>query len=164
MLFLSDFNETWTSFTDFRKILMKIFSVGDELFHVDVRMDRQTDMKLKVTFWNFANVPENSWHWNDSDRLKKKRINVNIFTCLVCGRFCYSFPVEMDSCEYIMPTPVNLTISFLILTRTEIAALFQYILHRPSKLFPNLQKWEAECTDSTKATFIFPSVCIRETR
>ena len=36
---------------------MKIFPVEAELFHVDGRTDRQTDMtKLKVAFQNFANA------------------------------------------------------------------------------------------------------------
>jgi hypothetical protein len=39
---------------------MKIHSVVAELFHVDGRTDRQPDTtKLKVTFLNFVNVPEN---------------------------------------------------------------------------------------------------------
>ena len=39
---------------------MKIHSVGAELFHVDGRADRRTDMtKLVVAFRNFANTPKN---------------------------------------------------------------------------------------------------------
>ena len=50
-LFLSDFNETWTLLTNFRKNpqisnFKKIRTVGAELFHADGRMDRRTDMLL----------------------------------------------------------------------------------------------------------------------
>jgi len=38
---------------------MKILQVGTELFHVDGRTDRQTDItKLIVAFRNFAKAPE----------------------------------------------------------------------------------------------------------
>jgi len=46
-LFLSDFNEIWISSTDFGKIrawnLIKIHSVGAELFHAGARKYRQED-------------------------------------------------------------------------------------------------------------------------
>jgi len=39
---------------------MKIRSVGAELFRLDGRTDRQTDMtKVKVAFRKFANAPKN---------------------------------------------------------------------------------------------------------
>jgi len=54
-LFLSYFNDTWVSSTDFRKNthisnFMIIRPVGAEFFHADGR----TDMKLIVAFRNFA--------------------------------------------------------------------------------------------------------------
>ena len=60
-LFLSDFNETLTFSTDFRKVLKNIKfhknqSVETELFHAD----RRTDMtKLVAVFSSFANAPKN---------------------------------------------------------------------------------------------------------
>jgi hypothetical protein len=52
-LFLSDLNETWNFWTDFRKRpisrFFKIRLVGAELFHAE----GQTDMKLIVAFRNF---------------------------------------------------------------------------------------------------------------
>ena len=39
--------------------MMKICPLGAEMFHVDIRMGRQTGMtKLIVVFHNFANTPE----------------------------------------------------------------------------------------------------------
>ena len=58
MLFLSDFNETWTCSAYFRKkktqisSFIKIRPVGAEFLHADEQMD----MKLVVTFRNFANA------------------------------------------------------------------------------------------------------------
>jgi len=71
-LFLSDFNETWIFWTDFRKKtqiskFMKIRLVGPELFHADGRTDMT---KLIVAFRNFANTPNNSqytlYQYNES--------------------------------------------------------------------------------------------------
>ena len=59
-LFLSDFNESWTFSSDFSKntqisSLIEIHPVGAELFHVDRKRDRQTDMmKLIVAFHSSA--------------------------------------------------------------------------------------------------------------
>jgi hypothetical protein len=54
-LFLSDFNETWIFWADFRKKYSKEYSQWVSLFHAD----RQTDMtKLIVAFRNFANAPK----------------------------------------------------------------------------------------------------------
>jgi len=57
LLFLSDFNQTWISSTDFQKFwisnFMKILPVGAELFCVDGHSDV---MKLIVTFCNFAKL------------------------------------------------------------------------------------------------------------
>jgi hypothetical protein len=40
--------------------LMKIRSMGDELFHADRRTDRRADMtELTVAFRNFGNAPKN---------------------------------------------------------------------------------------------------------
>ena len=60
LLFLSDFNETWSLSTDFRKKtqisnFMKIRPVRVELFHVDGRTDMT---KLIVTFRDFAKGPK----------------------------------------------------------------------------------------------------------
>jgi hypothetical protein len=59
---LSDFNETWIFFTDYRKIniyLMKIHPFGTDLS----RTDRGTDMtKLIVVFRSFANAPKSRLH------------------------------------------------------------------------------------------------------
>jgi hypothetical protein len=58
-------NETWITWTHFwkkikDKISWKYFQVGAELFHVDRRRDRRTDMtKLKVALGNFPNAPKN---------------------------------------------------------------------------------------------------------
>jgi hypothetical protein len=39
--------------------LIKIYSVGAQLFHADEKTDRQTGMtKLTIAFRNFANAPE----------------------------------------------------------------------------------------------------------
>ena len=60
---LSDFNENSMFLTDFRKnsqisSFMKIRPVGAEVFNVERRNDRRTDMtKLIVVFRNFANAP-----------------------------------------------------------------------------------------------------------
>jgi len=37
---------------------MKIRPVAAELFHAEGRTDGRTDMKLRVAFRNFANVPK----------------------------------------------------------------------------------------------------------
>jgi hypothetical protein len=61
-LFLSDLNETWIFSTDFPKMLkykyiLKLRTVGTELFHADGRTDERADMtKLIVAFHNFANL------------------------------------------------------------------------------------------------------------
>jgi len=60
-LFLSDFNDTWTFSTIFRKILisdfMKIGPLGAELFHEGGRTDMT---KLIVAFCSMApNAPKN---------------------------------------------------------------------------------------------------------
>ena len=63
-LFLSDFSETLIFFTDFRKkaqisSFFKIRQVRAELFHTDIRTDRQTDMtKLIVAVRISANAPK----------------------------------------------------------------------------------------------------------
>jgi len=50
---------------------MKIRPVGAELFHVDGRSDRQTDItKLTVAFRNFANTPKMN---------KEKKTNRKLF-------------------------------------------------------------------------------------
>jgi hypothetical protein len=62
-LLLSNFNETWTFSTDFRRntqipISTKIRPVGTELLYAGGRADGQTDVtKLTVAFPNFANSP-----------------------------------------------------------------------------------------------------------
>jgi len=55
-LFLSDFNETWISSTDFRKrvkyqIFIKFRPLGTDLSHADGRTDNMT--KLTVALRNF---------------------------------------------------------------------------------------------------------------
>jgi hypothetical protein len=66
LLFLSDFNETWTVPYRFSKnthtpIFMNIRPVGAEVFHADGRTDRQTDMtKLIAAFHNFANATKST--------------------------------------------------------------------------------------------------------
>jgi hypothetical protein len=62
-LFLSDFNETRSLSTDFRKQsrisnLIKVCPVGAELFHADGQTDTT---KLIVAFRNFANAPKMTW-------------------------------------------------------------------------------------------------------
>jgi hypothetical protein len=59
MLFLSDVNEIWIFWTDFRKIsnVMKIIQKGTELFHADGQAGGEMT-KLIVTC-NFANAPTN---------------------------------------------------------------------------------------------------------
>ena len=61
--FLLVANGTWIFSTDFQKNtkrskFMKISFVGAVLFRSDGRTGRQTDMKLIVTFRNFANAPK----------------------------------------------------------------------------------------------------------
>jgi hypothetical protein len=60
MFFLSNFNETSVSSTDFRNILKyKISWKSFQWKPSCMRTNGQTDMKLIVTFRNFANVPKN---------------------------------------------------------------------------------------------------------
>jgi hypothetical protein len=58
---------------------MKIRSVGAELFHVDGRTDRQTDMtKLTVAFRSCANAP-NNWRSKKSSTLSSRYITQSKF-------------------------------------------------------------------------------------
>jgi hypothetical protein len=66
-LFLSDFNETWTSSTDIRKIIKYRITwksaCGNRAVpcgQTEGRTDRQKDLtKITVVFCNFANAPRN---------------------------------------------------------------------------------------------------------
>ena len=64
LLFLADFNKTWIFLTYFFKNpqisnLMKMQSLGVELFHVDRQTGGQMIMtKITVTFLNFAITPK----------------------------------------------------------------------------------------------------------
>jgi hypothetical protein len=61
-LFMSDFIQTQIFSMDFRKIFisnfMKIHLVGAELFLVEGRTDRQTDMIKLIVICNFVNAPK----------------------------------------------------------------------------------------------------------
>jgi hypothetical protein len=65
LVFLSDFNRTWSFCNRFLKNnqisnFMEICLVGTELFHEDRWVDGHMHMtKLIVAFWNFANTPNN---------------------------------------------------------------------------------------------------------
>jgi hypothetical protein len=62
------------------QILMKICSVGAELFHVDGRTDTKTDkMKLIISFGNFRNTPKNE-NLSCPDFLATNIISVFLFT------------------------------------------------------------------------------------
>ena len=64
-LLLSDFNETWISHTDFRKILKYQISWKSVKWEpsCSMRTDRQTEMtKLIVAFRNLANAPKKNTH------------------------------------------------------------------------------------------------------
>ena len=69
-VFLSCFNETCLSSTDFRKMLKyqiqwKVLPVGPELFHSESRTDT---VKLIVAFRKVANAPKNPlWRFAQSD-------------------------------------------------------------------------------------------------
>ena len=93
-LFLSDFNETFS--TDYRKkklkykVSSKSVQGGDEVFHAD-----RQDMKLTVAFRNFANAP-------------KKRTQKNLK--LVIIKFPITqFPFPVSRC-------INFSIKFFIIT------------------------------------------------
>ena len=90
-LFLSDFNATWTSLTDIRKILRYQISWKTVQWKstcsmwTDGRTNRRTDItKLIVPFHNFSNAPKNwcTWIWTSEafHRTKKLR-SVNAQTC-----------------------------------------------------------------------------------
>jgi hypothetical protein len=74
-LFLADFGETWILSTVFRqqKLKYKISSTSVQWEHnCFMQMDGRTDMKLIVTFPNFANAPN------------KRLFSTNVFGVLNC--------------------------------------------------------------------------------
>jgi hypothetical protein len=72
-LLLSDFNETWIFWTDFREILERQISWKSVQWKSDRRIDRQTDMtKIIVAFRNFSKA------------CKKKKISILFFSNHSC--------------------------------------------------------------------------------